>query len=74
MQPIPHFHALASELAAARFFLARFPARAPSSHSGVVVRRMRTLDPGAGTNMVYRCSMDRQSDWLSIYCINDFLT
>ena len=45
-----------------------------SSHSGAAVRWMKTLEPYVGTNMVYRCSMDRQLARLSSYCINDFLT
>jgi prepilin-type N-terminal cleavage/methylation domain-containing protein/prepilin-type processing-associated H-X9-DG protein len=45
-----------------------------SSHSGAAARWMKTLEPYAGTNMVYRCSMDRQQARLSSYCINDFLT
>src|SRR5436190_954892 len=30
-----------------------------SSHSGAAVRWMKTLEPYVGTNMVYRCSMER---------------
>ena len=45
-----------------------------SSHSGAAVRWMKTLEPYVGTNMVYRCPMDRQPARLSSYCINDFLT
>jgi len=45
-----------------------------SSHSGAAVRRMKTLAPYVGTNMVNRCPMDRQPTRLSSYCINDFLT
>jgi prepilin-type N-terminal cleavage/methylation domain-containing protein/prepilin-type processing-associated H-X9-DG protein len=45
-----------------------------SSHSGAAVRWMKTLEPYVGTNMVYRCPMDRQPTRLSSYCINDFLT
>jgi prepilin-type N-terminal cleavage/methylation domain-containing protein/prepilin-type processing-associated H-X9-DG protein len=45
-----------------------------SSHSGADVRWMKTLEPYVGTNIVYRCSMDREPDRLSSYCINDFLT
>lgn len=45
-----------------------------SSHSGAAVRWMKTLEPYVGTNMVYRCSMDRHASRFSSYCINDFLT
>jgi len=45
-----------------------------SSHSGATVRWMKTLEPYVGTNMVYRCPMDRLPTRLSSYCINDFLT
>ena len=45
-----------------------------SSHSGTAVRWMKTLEPYVGTNIVYRCSVDRQPARLSSYCINDFLT
>jgi prepilin-type N-terminal cleavage/methylation domain-containing protein/prepilin-type processing-associated H-X9-DG protein len=44
-----------------------------SSHSGTTVRWMRTLAAYVGTNLVYRCPMDRRTR-LSSFCINDFLT
>jgi prepilin-type N-terminal cleavage/methylation domain-containing protein/prepilin-type processing-associated H-X9-DG protein len=45
-----------------------------SSHSGAAVRWMKTLEPYVGTNIVYRCPMDRHPTRLSSYGINDFLT
>jgi prepilin-type N-terminal cleavage/methylation domain-containing protein/prepilin-type processing-associated H-X9-DG protein len=45
-----------------------------STHSGVGVQWRKTLQPYVGSNLVYRCSMDREPTRLSSYCINDFLT
>src|SRR5687767_5248332 len=45
-----------------------------STHSGTVSQWRKTLEPYVGTNIVYRCPMDREPIRLSSYCINDYLT
>jgi prepilin-type N-terminal cleavage/methylation domain-containing protein/prepilin-type processing-associated H-X9-DG protein len=45
-----------------------------STHSGATVQWRKTLQPYVGSNLVYRCSMDREPNRITSYCINDFLT